>query len=319
MIEEYKAVLWRPLTIYEEQAGIDFIKRDARFESDVAATSKKVATVVDGIHNNIINQVKRHKILKNGSYGAIRKVTVNTKPVQPLLLNAYAHVYLTGKLHAKQEVQSSLKKPIKFADIADVKPTESLDQFSKRVPITKAEFNRLIARERAKVFTVAGVMEKDIIGNVQTLLTQAIDEGWSLQEFRHAIVKADVKYTGTVFGTAAKQGEPLAPFHVETILRTNFSDVYNRGRNALFNEPAVIPFVPAFQYSAILDTRTRETHAAMDGRIYPRDDPIWSTWNPPNGFNCRCIKTAITINQEYVVSRPTTLKPDKGFGGAGNV
>ena len=26
----------------------------------------------------------------------------------------------------------------------------------------------------------------------------------------------------------------------------------------------------------------------MDGRIARHDDPIWSHWRPPNGYNCRC-------------------------------
>jgi len=26
----------------------------------------------------------------------------------------------------------------------------------------------------------------------------------------------------------------------------------------------------------------------MHGFIAPEDDPIWRTWTPPAGFNCRC-------------------------------
>jgi SPP1 gp7 family putative phage head morphogenesis protein len=128
--------------------------------------------------------------------------------------------------------------------------------------------------------------------------------------------EANVRYTGTAFGTAAKKGQPIKPFHAETILRTNFTTIYNRGRMALMNDRDVVEFVPAYQYSAILDSRTRDTHAFMDGRIYLRDDPIWDDWTPANGFQCRCMIIPVTSNIPFTVSRPTKVEPDTGFSGS---
>jgi SPP1 gp7 family putative phage head morphogenesis protein len=140
-----------------------------------------------------------------------------------------------------------------------------------------------------------------------------------LPEFKTALEKANVKYTGTVYGTDKLKGEAITPYHMETILRTNFADVYNRGRDSFFNDPDVVEFVPAFQYSAILDSRTRDDHRKMDGRIYNRDDPIWQRWSLPAGYNCRCIRVPVTVNQQYSVSNPTNLKPDEGFGGRADI
>lgn len=50
---------------------------------------------------------------------------------------------------------------------------------------------------------------------------------------------------------------------------------------------------PYWQYSAVNDWRTRAAHAAMSGLIYRYDDPFWSTFYPPNGYNCRCSVTAL--------------------------
>jgi SPP1 gp7 family putative phage head morphogenesis protein len=73
--------------------------------------------------------------------------------------------------------------------------------------------------------------------------------------------------------------------------------------------------VVAFQYSAILDDRTRANHAEMDGRIYLINDPIWDTWTPPNGFNCRCVLIPITKYEQFEVSDPPPADclPDEGF------
>lgn len=300
---------------YEEAANIDFNELETVFEGYVANTTKHVADAVTAIQSNVINQVKRRKILQNKDYRGAMTLNVNVAPIRAILLNSFMYIYLTGKHDAKKEIEAGLGKRLKFADIANIKPIEGMEQFRRKVPITKAEFTRMVGREKNKAFTVAGVVEADMVRNVQTLVDKAIDQGWGVNDLSFALKKANVEYTGTVYGTDTKKGQPFTAYHTETILRTHFADVYSRGREAMFNDPDVIEFLPAFMYSAILDSRVRESHAAMDGRIYERDDPIWSEWTPPNGYKCRCIKTPITSNQEFSVSTATKVLPDTGFGG----
>ena len=42
------------------------------------------------------------------------------------------------------------------------------------------------------------------------------------------------------------------------------------------------------RYVAILDSRTRHTHAQMHGLILKKNDEFWQKNYPPNGWNCRC-------------------------------
>lgn len=46
------------------------------------------------------------------------------------------------------------------------------------------------------------------------------------------------------------------------------------------------------------DSRTRPAHAQMHGLVYRYDDPFWSVFYPPNGFNCRC--TVIALNERDI-------------------
>ena len=313
-------ILPRELTEYEKAVGINFSERSKKSERHVVATTARIVEEIKGYQAAVVAQVKRMKIIDNADYKAIREIRIGPpgnvsegpKSVKDTMLNASMFIYMEGKEDALHEVESSLNRKLNF-DIMDVTPTESLAKFKGKIPMTKREFGTLVVREKAKAFTVAGIIEKDMLRDVQLLLFKAIEQGWTIDQFYDALMKAEVKYTGTVYDSD-KTGQPLSPVHAETIIRTNFADVYSLGREATFNDKAVIKFVPSFEYSAILDSRTRVKHAEMDGKIYLRGDPIWLEWTPPNGYDCRCLKLPVTINMDYSVSSPTALKADPGFG-----
>jgi len=345
-----KPKLWRNLTVYEEAAKIDFAQMGEDMGRQVKSTTDRIAEAVEDIEESIIAQTKRLKILETGNMKPIRDIVIAPKKLQDgvrhiknICLNSFGYMYLEGKRGGLLEVENSYGKKIKFAedsgpfvfelkddgyiiengysnnrayfaDIADLTPAEALKKFRRKIPMTKKQYSQLLDMAKGRAFTVAGIVEKDILKSVQEMLYKAIREGAPLKDFAFALKQANIKYTGTVYGSDAKKGEPISPIHTETIVRTNFASVFNDGRWDLFNDPAVVGFVPAYQYSGILDNRIRETHRKMDGKIYPRDDPIWNRWRPPCGYNCRCILTPVTINMKYSVSNPTALKPDPGFG-----
>jgi SPP1 gp7 family putative phage head morphogenesis protein len=48
------------------------------------------------------------------------------------------------------------------------------------------------------------------------------------------------------------------------------------------------------EYRTMEDIRVRPEHAALDKITRPVNDPFWSRYYPPNGWNCRC--TVIRLN-----------------------
>ena len=84
-------------------------------------------------------------------------------------------------------------------------------------------------------------------------------------------------------------------WRVDNIFRTNIQTAYNVGHyEQLEAEKDVVPY---WQYSAVNDRRTRPTHLAMNGRVWPADHPIWNKWYPPNGYRCRCSVIGLTKGQ----------------------
>ncbi|GFR66368.1 phage head morphogenesis protein, partial [Elysia marginata] len=82
---------------------------------------------------------------------------------------------------------------------------------------------------------------------------------------------------------------------------------------------------PYWQYIAVKDSRTRDNHRALDGRIFKVND---TEFYPPIGFNCRCTARPITkknaeplLNTQLTKPQQTILKkalPNSEFVGNKN-
>ncbi len=137
-------------------------------------------------------------------------------------------------------------------------------------------------------------------------------KGWitGYDKQRKEYVIADPK-TGEYFGS---------PRRLETIYRTNMQAAFSAQTYQQLMDN--VDNRPYWQYSAILDNRTRPRHASMHGLIFRYDDPFWTTFYPPNGFNCRCTVNALKERdlerKELVVSDGSKLldeveiEPKKG-------
>lgn len=314
---------YRALTEYEEAAGYDPIAFAQNQEEWLVISRNAMSEGVLGMLDSIVDQVRRLKILNGDpNYRDIEKIQLNPRVIRDAVFHALLEGYFRGKADALSEVETALGQKVKFEvanfaadDFLTRPPKESLKRWMKKVPVKSGEFKAMTDRQRARAFSIAGIIEKDVLSSMQEILQKAITPpAWTLDQFNQVLHERNIEYTGSAY-RRDRTGELITAYHAETILRTNYSEVYNLGRKALYEDPDVRDFVPAYQFSAILDSRVRPNHANMDGRVFERGDPIWARWWPPVGFNCRCTVIPVTSNQEYSVSTPPDSNPDPGFGG----
>ena len=180
-------------------------------------------------------------------------------------------------------------------EIPIIPSDEMLDYWSGRVPVTPAQLDALQSDYRTRAFFVSALERLDQVSTVHRSLQSAIADGTAMGQWRDGLRE--------VFGNA---GWTDNRFLLDTIFRTNIQAAVSAGRWEQAQEG--IDDQPYGMYDATLDGRTRPTHAAQHGKIYPLNHPYWRTWWPLNGINCRC--RVITLSASQVREMRVPIQTD---------
>jgi SPP1 gp7 family putative phage head morphogenesis protein len=182
------------------------------------------------------------------------------------------------------------------------------------------DYRDMLGEEHVAAFTVAKMMDTDMLADVHASLTAAMEQGRSYQEWAMELqgYLQQRGWWGREAVTDPLTGQTIvaqlgSPGRLKTIFRTNLQSAYAAGAwEQIDDQKTAAPFL---LYDAVDDHRTREEHAEHDDKVYPVDDPFWATWYPPNGYNCRC--GVIQLDADEVaslglkVSPPTPVKTEK--------
>lgn len=175
----------------------------------------------------------------------------------------------------------------------DVPSEEAAEYF--RAKGLKAAFSYadVTAQEHAAAFTVAKMMDMDLLLDMQKSLDEALSSGVLFREWAEDIIpmlqekgwwgRKEMRdpITGKVI--VAQLGSPR---RLETIFRTNLQTAYSAGKWQQIMDQADI--APYLMYDAVDDFRTRAQHKAWDNKVLPATDKFWRSHYPPNGWGCRC-------------------------------
>ena len=164
---------------------------------------------------------------------------------------------------------------------------EALDYLEQKEALPYQEFKRLKEWYAPLAFSVAGYTELEILDQFLEELKLAVKEGTTKEQFRESMNRflEDQGYDG------------LTPYHADRIFRQNMLTAYSVGHYQQMTDPDVMGRRKYWQYQTAGDGHVRESHAAMDGKVFPADSPIWDVWYPPNGFGCLCAVVSRTEAQ----------------------
>lgn len=190
-------------------------------------------------------------------------------------------------------------------------PLEALAFFRAKGLRTTFDWRDMLGEEHVAAFTVAKMMDQDLLADVHASLGAALEDGRSFQQWADEL-RPFLQQKGW-WGREAVL-DPLtgqtviaqlgSANRLKTIFRTNLQTSYAVGAwEQIASQQSVAPYLI---YDAVDDWRTRESHAAHDNKVLRVDDPFWSVWYPPNGYNCRC--SVIQVDEEELAK--LGLTPD---------
>jgi len=253
--------------------------------------------------DDLLATIVRKKLIEEQNFNEVDKLDLkNLGDLKNIFGAMYRNAFATGKNHGRAEIKAK-KNSAEFAlkgKVSNLPPKEALAYFDR------------------KKFTLAGTERDYILKNVKGLLYEGIKTGKPTNEVVYNIEEFFDENYSTV--TELPDGEERideTPARIETVVRTNYTDAYNQGKLASFQDESVADFIPAYEYSAILDDRTSGICTGLDGLIFNAADPIWQKIIPPNHFNCRSTIIPILSDEEYEISEypdPADM-PDRAFGG----
>ena len=155
------------------------------------------------------------------------------------------------------------------------------------------DWQDMLDDSHATAFTVAKVAKMDILSDIYSAVEKALKNDETFEQFSRQLtpVLQSKGWWGQQNQLNPETGDIQSvqlgsPRRLETIYLTNMQSAYMAGRYAQMMDS--IDTHPYWEYVAINDSRTRETHRLMNGRVYEATDPIWNSMYPPLNYRCRC-------------------------------
>jgi SPP1 gp7 family putative phage head morphogenesis protein len=191
-----------------------------------------------------------------------------------------------------------MPEPIDLSAAIGLEPAAAIRYFEQKGYRISWNWHDTLQEANARAFTVAKVTRLDVLSDIRGALSEALKSGQTERWFENNLtpVLQSKGWWGRQIAVSADGGAEVAqlgsPRRLRTIYRTNMQSAYMAGRYEQFAKNAASR--PYFQYVAVMDQKTRPSHAAMHGRVFRWDDPIWETHWPPSAFNCRCRVRALS-------------------------
>lgn len=197
----------------------------------------------------------------------------------------------------------------------DLAPADAVAYFRAKGTAMSWDWHDMLRDDHAAAFTVAKATTVDVLTAIRKQVDKAISSGMTFADFKRTLRptlqdlgwwgKAEVLDASTGELTQAQLGSTR---RLRTIYQTNVQTAYMAGRYQRYVAQADI--FPYWRYVAVMDSRTRPAHAALNGKVFRWDDPVWQVIWPPNGWGCRCRVQALT--EQDVRTRGLTVESSTG-------
>ena len=184
-------------------------------------------------------------------------------------------------------------KPEDIQAIFGMQPENAISYLKQKRVDVSWDWQDMLDDAHVAAFTVAKTAGMDVANDIHKAVIKAAQTGQTFEDFERELrpILERKGWWGKKEVINPDTGEAqmvtLGTSHrLKTIYLTALQSAYMAARYA--EMVAAKDTHPYWQYVAINDKRTRETHRLLHGRVYAADDPVWDSLYPPLDYRCRC-------------------------------
>jgi len=213
------------------------------------------------------------------------------------LIGKYYKYDNKGKEFADNKISDDEMNKVFEELFHSVKPEKAIEYLKKKIPVDKETWKKLSDEAKASAFYINNTSKLVLINSIKEKLLQAIEKGMTYTEVKKDIIN--------IYNKVKKN---FNESYIKTVFYTNIYSVINAERYKTIMDDEYTEWLT---YYTANDDRVRPNHQALHGFTARKDDPIWDSIWPPNGFNCRCIVRRSNSEGKYPAKAPA--EPDEGF------
>jgi len=270
-----ETITFREKTKFE--AKIDFADVKRKLEVSDARVSRPLAASARDIWVDLISQIRK----KNLFSGTFKPSKLND--IQPRFQKGMNRVF---RRHFTQLYKDSFNQAQK-----EIFPDRE-KRFVDTDALLPEEFIKLI---EAEAFKVVGDYSDTIDKKAKNIILEGIKEGVGEVEVLRRVREVSLDATDK---------------WLKTVTRTKTTEIFNQARKSFYdNDPDAKQIIEAFEYSAIIDSRTSDVCDSLDGKIFLKGE-LTARITPPLHLNCRSLLVPVTKFEDFRED-PNFVPPSK--------
>lgn len=281
--KEFALKPFREYTSYEKKVDFSAIKK--AMDDNEASLSKSLTSAAKDVYKDYVKQIKDKGIIRRFKPEALNDIIPKfRRDMHQVLKTGYRELFREAVANAKKEI---LPKGVGHSSFV-AKFAEAL---------LPDEYERVFESESFKSVKDYSDMVMKKGGNI---VTNGIKAG---------------KGEGEIVFLLIEELEGETDKWISTVTRTKTTELYNTARRSYWeNDDIAKQIVVAYQFSAVMDSRTSDVCASLDEKIFEIGDDV-ARVTPPIHWNCRSLLVPITKFEQYESVKVPTLKAVNEKGG----
>ena len=205
--------------------------------------------------------------------------------------------------------------------MSDLIPKEALAYIKNKKLQTGFSYKDVWHEEHATAFTVAKAMQLEVLSDLHTAVSDAIEHGQSFESFKKNIKPVlqqkgwwgKKEMTDPLTGTMVN-AQLGSDRRLKTIYRVNMRQAFIQQRYQNIMQSDLHPYI---MYRVGNSKKHRDEHMAWDGLVLPKDDPWWGRHMPMKEYGCKCTIQAVSEAdmRRYKEEGVPVAPRDDGTGG----